>query len=153
MFLRLLLFSWAIAHSFWVAGWFTRPTTLSSFLRGVPKNCHFCILGPFSRATAHSFGDPEWFTRSMTLNTCLRDISKICRFCISGPFSWAIVHCLGLRGDLRGIWQSVHFRKKRQKNLSVLHLWPFLWAIAYSFGLPGWFTRPTTLSTCLRGMT
>jgi hypothetical protein len=28
-----------------------------------------------------------------------------------------------------------------------------LWAIAHSFGVSVWFTRPMTLSTCLRGMT
>jgi hypothetical protein len=37
--------------------------------------------------------------------------------------------------------------------LSFLHLWPFLWAIAHIFGVPGRFTWPMTLSTCLRGMT
>jgi hypothetical protein len=34
-----------------------------------------------------------------------------------------------------------------------LHLWPFLWAIAHNFGVPGWLTRPMTLSICLSGMT
>jgi hypothetical protein len=34
-----------------------------------------------------------------------------------------------------------------------LRLWPFLWAIAHSFGVLGGFTWPMTLSTCLRGMT
>jgi hypothetical protein len=28
-----------------------------------------------------------------------------------------------------------------------------LWAIVHSFGFPGWFSRPMTLSTCLTGMT
>jgi hypothetical protein len=32
-------------------------------------------------------------------------------------------------------------------------LGPFSWAIAHSFGVPGWFTRTMTLSACLRGTT
>jgi hypothetical protein len=39
-----------------------------------------------------------------------------------------------------------------KKNLSFLRVWPFSWAIADSFGVPGWSTRPMTLNTCLRGM-
>jgi hypothetical protein len=34
-----------------------------------------------------------------------------------------------------------------------LHLWPFLGAIAHSFGVPVWFTKAMTLSIVLRGMT
>jgi hypothetical protein len=37
--------------------------------------------------------------------------------------------------------------------LLFLHVWPFLWAIAHSFGVPGWSTRPMILSIYLRGMT
>jgi hypothetical protein len=39
------------------------------------------------------------------------------------------------------------------KNLSFLWLWLFSRAIAHNFWLPGWSTRPMTLSTCFRGMT
>jgi hypothetical protein len=39
--LRLWPFSLAIAHSIGVPGLFTRPMTLSTFLRGVTKNSSF----------------------------------------------------------------------------------------------------------------
>jgi hypothetical protein len=39
------------------------------------------------------------------------------------------------------------------KKLIILCLWPFSWTITHSFGVPGWFPRSMTLSTCLSGMT
>jgi hypothetical protein len=57
-------------------GWFTRPMTLSTCLRGWPKTRHFLRLWPFSWAMAHSFGVPGWFTKSMTLSMFLRGVTK-----------------------------------------------------------------------------
>jgi hypothetical protein len=192
-FLRVWSFSWAIAHSFGVLGLSTRPTTLSTCLRGMTKNSSFlhfravfvsyypqfwdsgviykahytqhifqrpdqklvvfCILGPFSWAIAHSFGFPEWLTRSMTLSTCLRGMTKNSSFlhfraifvsyC---PLFWGSV-------EIYQKYDSLYILERNdKKNLSFLHVRPFSWAIAYSFGVLGWSTRPMTLSTCLRGM-
>jgi hypothetical protein len=69
-------FSWAIAHSFGVLGWFTRPMILSTCLSDMTKNLSFLHLWPFSWAIAHNFGVLGWFTRSMTPSTCLSGITK-----------------------------------------------------------------------------
>jgi hypothetical protein len=50
-------------------------------------------------------------------------------------------------------YDSMYILERNDKKLVVLHFRLFLWAIAHSFGVPGWFTRPMTLSTFLRGMT
>jgi hypothetical protein len=63
-----------------------------------PKNCHFCILGPFSWAIAHCFGFLRWFTRPKTLTTCLRGMSQNSSFLHLWPFSWAIAHSFGVLG-------------------------------------------------------
>jgi hypothetical protein len=48
LFLHLWQFSWAIAHSFGVLGWFTRLMTLSTCLRGVTNNSSFlCFRAVF----------------------------------------------------------------------------------------------------------
>jgi hypothetical protein len=43
--------------------------------------------------------------------------------------------------------------ERNEKNSSFLRLWPFLWTIAHSFEVLGWFTRSMTLSTYFSGMT
>jgi hypothetical protein len=91
-------FSWAIAHSFGVPRWFTRPMTLSTSLIGMTKTSSFLRLGPFLWAIAHSFGVSWWFRRTMTRSTFLRGMTKNSPFCVLGPFSWAIAHCLGVPG-------------------------------------------------------
>jgi hypothetical protein len=55
---------------------------------------------------------------------------KTCHFSMYGHFRELLPIVLEFRGDLQGPWHSVH-----------------------SFGIPGWFTRPMTLSTFFRGMT
>jgi hypothetical protein len=48
---------------------------------------------------------------------------------------------------------SVHFWEAWPKARRFCILGPFSWAIAHSFGVPRWFTRPMTISTFFRGMT
>jgi hypothetical protein len=43
--------------------------------------------------------------------------------------------------------------ERHDQKLIVLAFLAVSWAIAHSLGFPGWFTRPMTLNTCLRGMT
>jgi hypothetical protein len=38
------------------------------------------------------------------------------------------------------------------ENSSFLHFRAVVMSYCHSFGVPGWFTRPMTLSTFLRGM-
>jgi hypothetical protein len=45
------------------------------------------------------------------------------------------------------------FQRRDQKLIVFCILGLFSWAIAHSFGVPEWFTRSMSLSTCLRGMT
>jgi hypothetical protein len=78
---------------------------------------------------------------------------KTCPFCVHGHFCELLPIVLEFRGDLQGLWHSVHVWEAWQKTHRFCVLGQFLWAIAHSFGIPGWFTRPMTLSTCLRGMT
>jgi hypothetical protein len=59
----------------------------------------------------------------------------------------------GFRGDLQGRWHLVHVWVAWPKTRPFCILGPFLWAIAHSFGVLGWFTRPMTLSTCFSDMT
>jgi hypothetical protein len=59
---------------------------------------------------------------------------------------------LGLWWDLHGLWHSVHVWEAWPK-LVVFAFLAVSWAIAHSLGFLGWFTRPMTLSICLRGMT
>jgi hypothetical protein len=71
-----LAVSWAIAHSLWFPGWFTRPMTLSTCLGGMIKNSSFLHLWTFSWAIAHYFGVLGRFRRNMTICTCLRGMTK-----------------------------------------------------------------------------
>jgi hypothetical protein len=51
-------------------------------------------------------------------------------------------------------YDSLYILERNDKKyLLFLCLWPFSWAIAHSFGVSGWSTRPMTVSTCLRGVT
>jgi hypothetical protein len=102
---------------------------------------------PFSWAIAHSLGFPGWFSRPMTLSTCLTHMTKNSFFLCLWP------NILEFWGNLQGIWQSVHVWEAWPKTRHFYILGPFSWAIVHSFGFPRWFTRPVTLSLCLRGMT
>jgi hypothetical protein len=44
------------------------------------------------------------------------------------------------------------FERHDQKIIVFVFMAVFV-SYAHNFGVPGWFTRPMTLSTCLRGMT
>jgi hypothetical protein len=59
----------------------------------------------------------------------------------------------GVLGDLHGPWHLVHVWEAWPKTRHFCILGPFSWAIAHCFGFPRWFTRPMTLTKCLRGMT
>jgi hypothetical protein len=61
------------------------------------------------------------------------------------PLFWVL-------GDLLGPWHSIHVWELWQKTHRFCILGPSSWAIANSFGFLRWFTRPMTLTTCLRGM-
>jgi hypothetical protein len=76
LFLCLWAFSWAIAHSFGVPGWFTRSMTLSTCLRGMTKNSSFLRLWTFLWAIVHSFGVLRWFTWSLTILGFREDLQE-----------------------------------------------------------------------------
>jgi hypothetical protein len=59
----------------------------------------------------------------------------------------------GVLGDLHGPWHLVHVWEAWPKTPRFCVLGPFSWAIAHCFGFPRWFTRPVTLTKCLRCMT
>jgi hypothetical protein len=117
------------------------------------KTHSFCVLGPFSWTISHNFGFPDWFTRTITRSTYLRCTTKNLSFCVFRavfvsycPLFWSSV-------DIYKEYDSLYIFKRNEKNSSFLCLWLFSWTITHSFGVPGWFTRPMTLSTCLSGMT
>jgi hypothetical protein len=74
-------------------------------------------------------------------------------FCVYGRFRELLPTVLGFRGDLQGQWHLVHVWVAWPKTHRFCILGPFSWAIAHSFGVLGWFTRPMTLSICLSDMT
>jgi hypothetical protein len=55
--------------------------------------------------------------------------------------------------DLHGPWHLVHVWEAWPKTHHFCILGSFSWTIAHCFGFPRWFTRPMTLTKCLRGMT
>jgi hypothetical protein len=133
-----LAVSWAIAHSLGFPRWFTRPMTLSTCLGGMTENSSFLHLWTFLWAIAHYFGVLGQFIRNMTICTCFRELLSI---------------VLGLWGDLQGPWHSVNVWEAWPKTHHFYVFEPFSIAIVHSFGFPGWFSRPMTLSTCLTRMT
>jgi uncharacterized membrane protein YiaA len=89
----------------------------------------------------------------MTLSTCLRGMAENSSFLYSrAVFVSYLPIVFGFWWYLQGIWQSIHFREECRFFLLFLRLWQFSWAIAHSFGVLSRFTRPMTLSTCLRGL-
>jgi hypothetical protein len=88
----------------------------------------------------------------MTLSTCLTCMTKNSSFLRLWPFWWAIAHSFGVLGDLHGPWHLVHIWEAWPKTHRFCILGSFSWAIAHSFGFPRGFTRPMTLTKCLRGM-
>jgi hypothetical protein len=60
-------------------------------------------------------------------------------------------------GVIYKVHDTQHMFERHDQKLIVFAffcvLGQFSWAIAHSFGVPGWSIRPMTLSTCLRGMT
>jgi hypothetical protein len=122
--------------------------------RNDKKKSLFLRLWPFSWAIAHSFGVLDWFTRSMTLSTCLRGMAKNSSFLRFRAVFMS--YCPLFRGyvEIYKEYDSLYILERNDKKNSLfLRLWPFLWAIANSFGVLVWFNRSMTLSTCLRGMT
>jgi hypothetical protein len=81
-----------------------------------------------------------------------RHDQKLVIFTFLSRFHELLPTVLGFWGYLQDPWHTICLRDMSQ-NLSFLWLWKFLWAIAHSFGVPEWFTRPITLGICLRGMT
>jgi hypothetical protein len=114
---------------------------------------HFLRLWPLSWAIAHSFGVPGWFTRPNTQYMFERHDQKLIFFCVYGRFRELLPIVLGFRSDLQSPWHSVHFLETWPKTHRFCIFGPFSWAIAHCFGVPEWFTRSMTLSTCLRGTT
>jgi hypothetical protein len=54
---------------------------------------------------------------------------------------------------VHGPWHLVHVWEAWPKTHHFCVLGSFSWAIAHCFWIPRWFTRPMTLTKCLRGMT
>jgi hypothetical protein len=115
-FLRLWPFTWTIAHSFGVPGWFTRAMTLSTFWVPWLKTRRFCVLGPFSWAIAHSFEVPGWFTMTMTLSTCLWGTTKNSSFwCFRAVF---VSYCPLFWGsmDIYNEYDSLYILERNDKK-------------------------------------
>jgi hypothetical protein len=134
--------------------WFTRPMTLSIFLRGMTKNSSFLHF----RAVFVSYCPLFWgswviYTKYDIPYILERDEKKLVIFAFYGRFRELLPKVLWFRGDLQGPWHSVYVWEAWPKTHRFCVLGTFSWAIAHSFGVPGWFTRPMTLSIFLRGMT
>jgi hypothetical protein len=147
-------FSWAIAHSFGFLKWFTRSMTLSTCLRGMTKNSSFLrFRAIFMSYWTLFWGSEEIYKKYDSLYILERNDKKTCHFFMYGHFRELLPTVLEFWGDLQGLWHSVHVSEAWQKSHHFCVLGMFLWAIAHSLGIPGWFTRPMTLSTFFRGVT
>jgi hypothetical protein len=113
-------FSWAIAHSFGVPGWLTRPMTHCTCLRGMTKNSSFFVYGRFRELLPTVWGfqadlQGPWHSvyvwEAWQKNHC---------FCIYGCFNKLLPTVLGFRADLQGPWHLVHFFRSITKNSSFL---------------------------------
>jgi hypothetical protein len=58
-----------------------------------------------------------------------------------------------LRCNLKGPWDPIHVWEVSPKPRHFYFLWPFLWDIAHSFGIPARFTRTMRPYISLRGVT
>jgi hypothetical protein len=153
-FLLLRLFSWAIARSFGVPWWFTRPMIVSTCLRGVTKNSSFLrFRAVFVSYCPLFWGSMEMYKEYDGLYIFKRHDKKLVIFAFYGHFHELLPTVLGFRSDLQRPWHWVHVCEAWPKTRRFCILGPFSWAIAHCFGVPEWFTRSMTLSTCLRGMT
>ena len=83
----LWLFSWSIAHSFWLLG---------QFWDLWPKTRRFCVLWSFSWVISRSFWVPGWFTMTIIHKKCLRAWQRSRPFRVLCPFSRAIAHIFGV---------------------------------------------------------
>jgi hypothetical protein len=138
---------------FWGLRLFSRPMTLSTCLKGITKNLSFLHFRDVFVSYCPKFWSSEViykahntlyiFERPNKKNSSFLRFRTV--FMSQCPFFW----------NSRAIY-------KEYDNLYILerdvkkthHFWvlcPFSWA-AHSFCVPGWFIRPMTLSTCLRGM-
>jgi hypothetical protein len=123
--LHLWPFSWAIAHSFGVPGWFTRPMTLCTCERHDKK----CIIFAFM-AVFMSYCPQFWCSRLIykvhdTLYMFERHDKKTHCFCVYGCFHKLLPTVLGFQADLQGPWQLVHFLEGSQKTRHFCILGPF----------------------------
>jgi hypothetical protein len=121
------------------------------FERHDQKLVVFTFSGHFCELLSTVLGFLGWFSRPMILGSYLTCMTKHLSFLCIWPFLWAISHCFGVLGDLHGPWHLVHVWEAWPKTHRFCVLGS--WAIAHCFGFSRWFTRPMTLTKCLRGMT
>jgi hypothetical protein len=137
-FLRLWPFSWAIAHSFWILGWFTRPITLSTCFRGTTKNSPFLYFRAVLVSSCPLFwGSVEIYKEYDSLYILERNDKKTHHFCVYGYFCELLRTVLGFWGDLQGPcpWHIVHVWVAWPKTHRFCVLGPF--SCAHSFGVLG----------------
>jgi hypothetical protein len=117
-------------------------------LRGMTKNSPFCVFRAVFWAIAHCFGGSmDIYMEYDSLYILERIEKKTHRLCVYAHFRELLPTVLGFQGDLQGRWHLVHVWVAWPKTRRFCILGPFSWAIAHSFGVPGWFTRTMTLST------
>jgi hypothetical protein len=128
--------------------------TLSIFLRGMTKNSSFLrFRDVFVSYCPFFWGSGVIYTKYGIPYIFERDDKKLVIFAFYRYFHELLPTVLGFRGDLQGLWHSVYVWEAWPKTCRFCLLGMFSWAIAHSFGVLGWFTRSTTISTCSRGMT
>jgi hypothetical protein len=119
-----------------------------------PKNrrfMHFSVV--FMSYCPQFWGSEVIYKVHDTQYRFKRHDQKLVIFVFSGHFHELLATASGFRSDLQGPWHSVHVWEAWPKTHCFCVLGPFSWAIAHSFGVPGWFIRPKKLSTFLRGVT
>jgi hypothetical protein len=107
-FLCLWPFSWTIAHSFGIPGWFTRSMILSTCLSGMTKNSSFLrFRAVFVRYCPQFWGSGviqgPWHLVHVWVTW-----PKSRRFCVYGCFRELLPTILGFWDDLQGPWHLVH---------------------------------------------
>jgi hypothetical protein len=134
-------FSWAIAYSFGVPGWFTRYKTLNTCLRSMTENSSLLCFRDVSVSYCPQFwGSVEIYKEYDSLYILERNAKKTHHFCVYGHFRELLPIVFRSRCDLQGPWHSVYFWEAWPRTRRFNVLGPFSWAIVHCFGVPGWFT-------------
>jgi hypothetical protein len=107
-----------------------------------------------SMSHCHSFGVLRWFTRPMILSTCLRGMMKNSSFSCFRVFFVSYCPLFWGSVEIYKKYDSLYILERNDKKKLIFFVFMAVF-VNYCplFWVPGWFTRPMTLSIFLNSMT